>query len=156
MDNHKTIILRHRRENLKKCSLRGLESRDDFAFYAYPKHPLPPLDGYLLLALDAPVLSRPDAHLGIFLIDGGWKHCEAMYKSLKEPRQFQMRSLPPSLVTAYPRRQDDCADPKRGLASIEALFAAYLILGKDTEGLLDGYRWKKEFLEKNNEILSCY
>jgi pre-rRNA-processing protein TSR3 len=59
------------------------------------------------------------------------------------------RSLPPSLRTAYPRRQTLCPDPARGLASVEALFAAYRILGRDVDGILDGYLWRERFLVTN-------
>ncbi len=145
----KTIILRHNKENLKKCSLRGLESRDDMDFYTYPKDTLPPLESYLLLTLEGKPLSPEDAHLGIFLIDATWKYSEVMYNQLPKPHTFHPRSLPPGLRTAYPRKQTDCVDPERGLASIEALFATYVLLGKDPSGLLDNYYWKEEFLEKN-------
>ena len=59
------------------------------------------------------------------------------------------RSLPGHFVTAYPRKQEDCPDPERGLASVEALYIAHQILGHDTEGLLEHYHWKEKFLEKN-------
>ena len=144
-----TYILRHRKENLKKCTLRGLENRSDCCFFTYPKEPLPSLDGYCLLTLGAPPLTGADAHLGIFLIDGTWRYAELMYRQLPKPHSFQSRSLPSHLSTAYPRRQEDCADPQKGLASVEALYAAYRILNRDTAGLLDGYHWKEEFLCKN-------
>lgn len=140
-----TIILRHNRENLKKCSLRGLESREDMIFYTYPlKRALPDLSNYVVLTLDAPPLTKEDAHLGIFLIDGTWRYAEKMFKGLKQP--FEMRSLQSGAKTAYPRRQEDCSDPTRGLASCEALYLAYDILGRDTTGLLDHYHWKEAFL----------
>jgi pre-rRNA-processing protein TSR3 len=144
-----TLILRHRRENLQKCSLRGLEGRQDMCFYTYPKDKLPLLDSYILLTLDAPVLSKEDEKMGLFLIDGTWRHAQTMYRQLTKPHLFLQRSLPQTWKTAYPRRQEDCEDPERGLASVEALFAAYTILGRDTKGLLDFYYWKNSFLEKN-------
>ncbi len=144
-----TLIQRHRRENLKKCSLRGLETRKDLQFYIYPKERLPNLSSYIVLALDAPPLSKKDAQHGLFLIDGTWKYADLMYRQLETPHLFITRSLPKDLETAYPRRQDDCQDPERGLASVEALFAAYTILGRDTAGLLDFYHWKEDFLQKN-------
>ncbi len=144
-----TLIYRHKKENLKKCSLRGLETREDIDFFTYPKDEIPSLSSYILLTLDAPALSKEDAHLGLFLIDGTWKHAEVMYRQLSKPHTFVTRSLPKDLKTAYPRRQDDCIDPERGLASIEALFAAYHILGRDTKGLLDFYYWKEPFIQKN-------
>lgn len=137
-----TIILRHRRENLKKCSLRGLESRADMIFYSYPlKQQLPDLTGYVVLALNAPPLTLEDADKGIFLIDGTWRYAEKMLHNLKSP--LEVRSLPVSAQTAYPRKQED----SRGLASCEALYLAYQILGRDPSGLLDHYHWKEQFLE---------
>jgi len=138
-----TIILRHRRENLKKCSLRGLESRNDMVFLTYPTSALPDLKGYCVLSLNAPELTLEDAHLGLFLIDGTWRYAEKMAKSLTRP--FTCRSLPAHVRTAYPRRQLDCPDPERGLASVEALYLAYTILGRNTEGILDHYHWKNQF-----------
>ncbi len=144
-----TVIYRHKKENLKKCSLRGLEERNDIQFYTYPKNTLPTLSSYILLTLDALPLTKEDAQHGLLLIDGTWRHAEVMYRQLENPHLFIRRSLPKELKTAYPRRQDDCPDPERGLASVEALFAAYSILGKDTKGLLDFYHWKEIFLQKN-------
>lgn len=141
-----TIILRHRRENLKKCSLRGLETREDMRFYTYPNNALPPLRGYLMLDFEAPVLTRADQAHGLFLIDATWKYAEVMARQIKEP--ILKRSLPKHYRTAYPRRQDDCSDPTRGLATVEALYIAYQILGRDTSGLLENYHWKDEFLQQ--------
>jgi len=144
-----TIILRHRRENLKKCSLQPLRKRLDCQFFTYPKDPLPDLSCHFLLTLDAPVLSHADAHLGVFLIDGTWRYAESMQRQLPAPHLLQKRSLPPHFSTAYPRKQEDCPEPSRGLASVEALFLAYHLLGRSTEGLLEHFHWKEEFLRKN-------
>ena len=146
-----TIILRHRKENLKKCSLRGLETRPDFQFFTYPlSQALPDLSSHILLSLGAPPLTEADKDLGLFLIDGTWRHTDTMFQQLHKPQLFTLRSIPSTFQTAYPRRQDDCPDPSRGLASIEALFIAYHILGRSTDGLLDFYHWKDSFLLKNN------
>lgn len=143
----KTIILRHRRENLKKCSLRGLETRTDMQFFTYPKNSPPILTNYILLDLNGPPLTIEDNHFGLFLIDGTWNYAKTMTASIKEP--LITRSLPATYRTAYPRRQPSCDDPERGLASIEALFIAYEILGRPTTGLLDHYYWKEPFLQLN-------
>lgn len=146
---HPTLILRHRKENLKKCTLSPLVTRNDIRFYLYPwKEEKPSLEGYVVLSLDAPPLTKNDASKGIFLIDGTWRYAEKMVKSL--PLPHERRALPATLHTAYPRRQLDCPDPSRGLASIEALYAAYFILGRPLEGLLDSYRWKEEFCRLNS------
>jgi pre-rRNA-processing protein TSR3 len=60
----------------------------------------------------------------------------------------EVRSLP-LIHTAYPRKSEVFADPTEGLATIEALYAALRILGRDTRGLLDHYHWKQKFLELN-------
>jgi pre-rRNA-processing protein TSR3 len=142
-----TIILRHRRENLKKCSLTGLEKREDLLFFTYPKDPLPDLSSYILLKVGAPPLSLEDQNHGLFLIDGTWKLAETMEKN--SPKAPIERSLPDHFRTAYPRRQTQCPDPEKGLSSLEALFVAYFILGRPLSGLLDHYHWKEPFLEKN-------
>ena len=144
-----TVILRHRKENLKKCSLRGLEQRSDMLFFTYPKQTLPGLSGYILLTMDAPPLTADDASFGLFLIDATWDYAEIMYQQLKQPHLFEKRSLPNHYRTAYPRAQRGCCDPIRGLASVEALHIAYHILNRNCTGLLDHYHWKEAFLLKN-------
>lgn len=143
------LIIRHRKENRKKCSLSGLEKDSRFEFITYPFKTdcLPQLCSYLLLAVDAPPLSRADAHYKLLLIDSTWRYAPRIYKQL--PPGYCMRSLPPQWQTAYPRRQE----VSQGLASIEALFAAYVILGHPTEGLLTHYLWKEAFLSKNHALV---
>jgi pre-rRNA-processing protein TSR3 len=141
-----TIILRHRKENLAKCSLRGLEPRKDLQFYTYPVDPLPEMKSYIILSLEGEELSYADREHGLFLIDGTWNYAEVMYQKSVAGRNFIYRTLPKNIYTAYPRKQTGCKDPERGLASVEALYVAYLILGKDPSGLLDHYYWKKPFL----------
>jgi pre-rRNA-processing protein TSR3 len=148
-----TVVLRHRRENLKKCSLSGLESRADFKFYAYPHPELPDLTGYILLTLDAPPLTRDDASHGIFLLDATWRYAEKMLQFAVQIPGLIPRSIPSVFRTAYPRRQDDCHDPDRGLASIEALYVAYVLLGRDPSHLLENYYWRDQFLDKNKNFL---
>jgi pre-rRNA-processing protein TSR3 len=144
-----TVILRHKQENLKKCSLKGLETRNDIRFLTYPKDPLPHLENYILLDLDAPPLTREDGDKGIFLIDGTWRYAALMHRYVKKHGSFHLRSVPGHCRTAYPRKQTDCSDPERGLASVEALFLAYAILGRNVEGILDNYYWKDAFLKLN-------
>ncbi len=143
----KTVILRHRRENLKKCSLRGLETRPDLEFYTYPVDTLPDYSNFLLLKVGAPPLTIEDRDRGLFLIDGTWRLAQIMEKQL--PWKMEARSLPSGYRTAYPRRQTDCPDPESGLSSIEALYIAHLLLQRSTEHLLDTYHWKNEFLQTN-------
>lgn len=147
-----TVILRHRRENLKKCSLRGIENRPEFDFYTYPVDSLPDLTGYLLLKVGAPPLTREDQERGLFLIDGTWRLAQVMEKQL--PLQMEARSLPEGYKTAYPRKQTHCPDPESGLSSLEAIFIAHLILGRPTEEILNNYHWKNEFFQINEKLLS--
>lgn len=145
-----TVIVRHRKENLKKCSLTGLEDRSDMRFFSYPNATWPCLDDYVFLSLDAPPLSAKDASHGLLILDATWRKASVISRVL-DPylKNTIKRSLPSHYHTAYPRRQDDCLDPDHGLASVEALFLAYLLLGRDTTGLLDHYYWKDAFLQKN-------
>lgn len=144
-----TIILRHKRENLRKCSLYGLESRQDMIFLTYPKDPLPDLTNYIILSFQGPVLSTEDSHRGIFLIDGTWRYAAQMLKKLPVSVKDMHRSLPTYLQTAYPRRQTDCPYPNQGLASIEALYSAYELLGREASTILDRYYWKDLYLRQN-------
>lgn len=143
-----TVIVRHRKENVKKCSLEPIKHRQDLRFFTYPLDVLPRLNSYILLSLNAPFLQKEDAHFGLVLIDATWRYAEKIDKIVSAKQQWVRRSLP-SLITSYPRKQEDCADPERGLASIEALYAAYTILGRNTEGLLDHYYWRDAFLRQN-------
>ena len=147
-----TVVIRHRLENLKKCSLRGLEDRHDFVFLTYPYQALPPLENYIVLTLDAPPLSEADAPHGLMIIDATWRYAAKMFKPLEHQPHLLYRSLPSHYRTAYPRRQLDCPDPTRGLASIEAIYLSYRLLQRDAQGLLDHYYWKEQFLKLNQII----
>jgi pre-rRNA-processing protein TSR3 len=146
----KTIILRHRRENLRKCSLTGLEQRSDLVFYTYPIDKLPDLTGYIVLKVDAPPLTPEDEGKGLLLIDGTWLLAQRMAKQL--PPNLEERSLPAGYRTAYPRRQTGCPSAEEGLSSIEALYLAHKLLKLSTEGLLDQYYWKEKFLSINSTV----
>lgn len=148
-----TLVLRHRRENLKKCSLRGLENREDIVFLKYPRESLPPLRGYVMLSLEGPLLSSSDAEMGLFLLDATWRYASVMERFVQKCQiPVILRSLPITLKTAYPRRQDDCSEPDRGLASVEALYAAYCLMGRKADGILDHYHWRDHFLLLNPKI----
>lgn len=144
-----TVIVRHRKENLKKCSLRGLEQRADFQFFVYPSEVLPKLENHILLAMEGPELSEADSGKGLVVIDATWRYAAQMLKAVDQQQTIEKRTLPANLRTAYPRRQSDCPDPERGLASIEAIYASYRILGRDCTGLLDDYYWREAFLRLN-------
>jgi pre-rRNA-processing protein TSR3 len=144
----KTVILRHKKENLKKCSLKGLEKNNNFIFYTYPKDKIIDLSNYFLLHMDGDQVSEKDQDKGIFLIDSTWKYLEKILKTV--PENIERRSIPKNFKTAYPRKQTFCSDPDFGLASIEALYITYKLMNKDTKGILDNYYFKDEFLKINN------
>jgi len=143
-----TIIVRHPKENPKKCSVLPLKGRGDLQFYSYPCRDLPPLESYIRLSADGPPLSSADAAFGILLLDGSWRSAGKMNANFTH--------VPPRSLhgwhSAYPRVSKLGTDPEHGLASIEALFIAYHILGRCTNGLLDHYRWKDEFLSRNGLV----
>ena len=140
-----TIIVRHPKENPKKCSVLPLKGRADLSFVHYPvKTPLP-LEGYIRLAADGPALASADNNCGVLLLDGSWRWAGVMTQAFAHVPPRSLRGY----RTAYPRISKLGTDPQGGLASIEALFLAYHILGRSTEGLLDHYHWADEFLRLN-------
>lgn len=139
-----TIIVVHPKERRAKCTVRPLRPRADFRFCNYPRVPAIPA-GYVRLGLGGPVLSAADAEAGLLFLDGTWRWAERMEGLVAE---VPVRTLPP-LVTAYPRTSKVSEDPASGLATIEAVYAAFRLLGRSTEGLLDHYHWAEEFLARN-------
>ncbi|MEX2288508.1 MAG: hypothetical protein WD648_15530 [Planctomycetaceae bacterium] len=140
-----TIIVVHPRERRAKCTVNSLRGRDDFVFWKYPTRGSEPLEGYVRLGFGGPVLSDDDASAGLLVLDGTWRLAGSMEKSFAD---VPVRSLP-ELRTAYPRASKTSVDPVGGLATIEAVYAAYKLLGRDTGSLLDDYRWGDEFLALN-------
>ncbi|HXG08369.1 MAG TPA: hypothetical protein VNK04_01125 [Gemmataceae bacterium] len=140
-----TVIVRHPHENPRKCSILPLRGRPDLIFLEYPVAERPPLAGYVRLAAEGPELSAADAGCGLLLLDGSWRWAVSMSRGFLD--------VPPRSLhgwrTAYPRVSKLGTDPDNGLASIEALFVAYHILGRPTGGLLDHYRWAEAFLRIN-------
>ncbi len=148
---HPTLIIRHYKENKKKCTLEPLTLQKKFHFFSYPKKvELPDLSSYFVLAIEGETpLSKEDQDKGLILLDGTWKYANQMYEKLFKGKSVPIRTLPSYVQTAYPRKQTHCPNPEEGLASIEALYIAYLKLGWPTEGLLDHYHFKDSFLKKN-------
>lgn len=139
-----TVIVFHPRERRAKCSVRPLRGRPDVAFCNYPRMPYD-LAGYVRLGLGGPVLTPLDANCGLLVLDGTWRHVEPMERAHAD---IPVRSLPP-LLTAYPRTSKVRLDPGGGLATIEAIYAAYRLLGRDATGLMDHYHWANDFIERN-------
>jgi pre-rRNA-processing protein TSR3 len=140
-----TIIVRHPKENPRKCTILPLRDRPDLIIVKHPVIEPLALNGYIRLAAEGPELSEADAGSGILLLDGSWRWAGVMTRAFE--------SMPPRSLhgyrTAYPRVSKLGTDPDNGLASVEALFLAYHILGRPTEGILAHYRWAEEFLRLN-------
>lgn len=149
MRSIRTVVIRHPKERLSKCSLVPLQARPEITFYRANEAFRFDATGYTLLTPGAPVLSAADEGRPLLLLDGTWRYAERLEEALLgEPVR---RSLPANLVTAYPRKSKLFEDPETGLASVEALYAARRILGDDDPTLLDGYRWKEAFLKNFEE-----
>lgn len=141
-----TIIVVHPKERRSKCTVEPLRGRDEFIFWKYPDPGTEPLDGYVRLGFGGPIISQAeDGHKGLLVLDGTWKLAGRMESAFED---MPIRSLPET-QTAYPRKSKIQEDPHGGLATIEAIFVAYQLLGRSTEGLLDDYYWRDDFLERN-------
>ncbi len=94
-----TVIVRHPRENPRKCSVLPLRGRPDLMFLPYPVRQRPPLDGYVRLSADGPPLTAADAASGLLLLDGSWRWAASMTRNFAD--------VPPRSLsgwrTAYPR-----------------------------------------------------
>lgn len=141
-----TVIVRDLHENPRKCSILPLRGRDDLVFLTYPGGSVPSLEGYVRLAAEGPELSPSDRSCGLLLLDASWRRAEPMMQAFQEvpPRSLH------GYRTAYRRVSKQGTDPDNGLASVEALFLAYHILGRPTAGLLEHYHWAEEFLRIND------
>lgn len=142
-----TVIVIHPRERRSKCSVEPLRGQKDFVFWRFPERGPEPIDGYIRLGMDGPELSADDAAHGLLVLDGTWRLAQKMEPFFDE---LPVRTLP-AWRTAYPRVSKVFNDPMEGLATIEAIFAAHAILGKDTSGLLDSYYWAEQFLALNRD-----
>lgn len=144
------VVIRHPRENLKKCSLRGLESRENFAFFKAKDGFLFDATGYILLQNNAPEISEKDKGLPILLLDSTW----ALLPKVRNKIHGKpiLRGLPSSIKTAYPRVSKSGNDPQNGLATVEALFAALSLSGRRDESVLQNYIFKDTFLQLNKGL----
>lgn len=144
------LILIRRGEDSHKCSVRPLRGTPGLEFLPYPLRRNPDLSRHLLLAPDGPPLSRADAGRPLLLLDASWRHAARMRRTI-EP--IETRSIPTGWQTAYPRRSKTHLDPEAGLATIEALYAAFCTLGFRNDTLLRFYPWREAFLALNQALL---
>lgn len=144
-----TVIVVHPKERRSKCSVEPLRGRHGFVFWKWPRKGPESIEGYVRLGLGGPELSIDDADRGLLVLDGTWKLASKMEPDFSE---LPVRTLSGHWKTAYPRVSKLTEDPSSGLATIEAVFAAYVALGRDTAGLLDEYYWKEQFLQLNGLV----
>ena len=145
------LILRDARESTKKCSLTPLRGTPGVRFVSHAKDRRIDASGRILLHPDGEPLGRGDAGRGLLLLDCAWRRVPELLAQVDgDPPK---RKLPP-LATAYPRKSRTFADPGEGLASIEALYAALLLLGEARPEILEGYRFADRFLAANPLLTS--
>jgi len=140
-----TVVIRHPKEKLSKCSLTPLHGRSEIQFFrAKPDFEFD-ASGFILLEVDAPPLSPNDNHLPLLILDATWRLLPKVRRRvIGTPLP---RSIPPGIRTAYPRVGKNYPDPMGGLASVEALFVARALLGDYDPSLLAAYHWRESFLD---------
>ncbi len=144
------VVLRHPKERRSKCTLEPLRGRPGFRFLKASTGLSFDATGHIVLDVDAPELAPDSAPVGaapLLLLDSTWKLLPQVRACVSgDPI---CRSLPHDLRTAYPRRSKRYGDdPLRGLASVEALYAALRLMGHRDDSLLDHYPWKQAFLHQ--------
>ena len=144
------LIIVRRGESRAQCTIQPLRGTPGLDFLSYPLRRKPDLSRHLLLTPDALPLTGADAGRPLLLLDANWHYAPRMRKAI-EP--VEARSIPPGWRTAYPRRSKIHADPTSGLATIEALFAAFCVLGRRDDSLLRLYPWRDAFLAVNRDLV---
>jgi pre-rRNA-processing protein TSR3 len=147
-----TIIVVHPRENRRKCSVESLRGDPRFSFWTFPERPAIDRASQVRLGIGGALLTPADASLGLVVLDGTWRLAERMERAYAD---LPVRSLHPEWRTAYPRRSKTFDDPAAGLATIEAIFAAHVQMGRSVDGLLDHYQWRAEFLALNDALINA-
>ena len=94
--------------------------------------------------VNVPELSIEDAGRPLLLLDSTWRLLPQIEACLHGAGVC--RTLP-AVATAYPRISKISDNPMGGLASVEALYLARLLLGERDDSLLDAYYWRPGFIE---------
>ena len=143
------LILRDPKESTKKCSLTPLRGTPGVRFVEF--HPEERLDAgsRVLLHAEGELLGPADVGRDLFLIDCAWRRVPRILRNVDG--DLTLRRLPP-LRTAYPRKSRIFEDPSEGLASVEALYAASVLLGCPHLEWLAEYRWRDAFLAANPDL----
>ena len=144
------LILRDPHESLAKCSLTPLRGLPGLTFVEYPGRRRLAAGERLLLHPEGDELGPADRGKDLLLVDCAWRRVPSLLRTVDGV--LHPRRLPP-FASAYPRRSKTFADPERGLASVEALYLACLLLGSPRPELLQDYRWRSGFLAANRALL---
>ena len=144
------LVLRDPRESPGKCSITPLRGLPDLRIVEYDGSRRLDAGERVLLHPDGEELGERDRGRDLLLIDCAWRRVPNLLRTVDGV--LHARRLPP-LVSAYPRRSKIHPDPVTGLASVEALFAATLLLGAPRHDFLATYRWREVFLEANRQWL---
>ncbi|MBC2594337.1 hypothetical protein H5P28_08685 [Ruficoccus amylovorans] len=172
-----TVVIRHPKERLSKCSLEPLRGRPDLVFIKAKPGLRFDASGFVLLHTGGGVLCPADA-----VPNEEEKACAAQRAMTAcslgplpacfgegKVRPFLLldstwrllpqleacltgnplpRRLPDGVRTAYPRVSKLAPEPSGGLASVEALYLARRLLGDNDPSLLANYHWREEFLAR--------
>lgn len=145
-------VIRHPKERLSKCSLTPLKGRTDIHFLKARPGWNFDATGFTVLALGATELSEEDAGRPLLLLDSTWRLLPQLEACLVGE---EVRRTLPAVRSAFPRKSKIVDDPSSGLASVEALFLAKLLLGERDDTLLENYHWRSEFLKHLEETGIC-
>jgi pre-rRNA-processing protein TSR3 len=140
-----TIIVVHPKEKRSKCTVEPLRGREGFRFWKFPVRGDDPLAGYVRVGLGGPQLTPEHRANGLLFLDATWRLADRMSAEFADLPVFSLEAW----ESAYPRVSKLFVDPSGGLATIEAIYAAYVQTGRNPAGLLDHYRWGDEFLNRN-------
>ena len=123
-----------------------LRGRPGIRFVSYATGRRLDASGRVLLHPEGEEIGPGDRGRGLLLLDCAWRRLPDLLAAVDgDPPRRRL----PQLRTAYPRRSLLFEDPARGLASVEALYAALALLGEPHAGILDGYLWAAAFLAAN-------
>lgn len=143
------LILRDPRESAKKCSLTPLRGMSGIRFVNYSHDRRVQAGRRVLLHHEGEPLGAADRGSAILLVDCAWRRLPQVLSTIDG--ELLPRRLP-ELVSAYPRKSAITPDPVRGLASIEALYAALALLGETHPELLERYQWAEQFRALNPSL----
>lgn len=176
-----TVVIRHPKERLSKCSLEPLRGRPDVVFFRAKPGLRFDATGFILLHTEGSVLCPADAE------PTGEEKATATQRAMTAcsegplPACFRAgtvrpfllldstwrllpqleacltgsplpRRLPDGVRTAYPRVSKLAPEPSGGLASVEALYLARRLLGDDDLSLLANYHWRDDFLARLSNL----